>query len=120
MCYALTIYLIFALFGCSSVQPGKSGPPADFKIEIKGDEVIQVAGEYTLDGETNTISGSLPIEIIENGHNISFNLHRVEGDGAIVVNCFVNERESCACANSRENAYIEGAADASTSWIRSK
>lgn len=120
MHYAVTTCLFFTLVGCSSFQPNKSGLPADFKIEIKGDKVIQVAGEYTLDGKINTISGSLPLEITGNGRNIAFNLHRVKGDGFIVVNCYVNDLKSCACANSRKNAYIEGAADASTSWIKSK
>ncbi len=120
MHYAVTTCLFFTLVGCSSVQPNKSGPPADFKIEIKGDKLIQVAGEYTLDGKTNTISGSLPLEITENGRNIAFNLRRVKGDGSIIINCYINGLKSCACANSGKNAYVEGGADASTSWIRSK
>jgi hypothetical protein len=118
--YTVVTCLFLTLVGCSSVQPNKSGPLADFKIDIKGNHAIQISGEYVLDGKTKPISGSLPIELSMNGNSIEFNLRRVKGDGPIGVDVYIYGNKSCTCSNSREKAYIEGGGDASSFWIKSK
>ena len=114
------MYLFLSLSGCSSHQLKSTGPFTDFKIDIKGNHSIQVAGEYTLDGETNAISGSLPIELTKNGNRIEFNLHRVKGDGPIGVDIYIDGNKSCTCSTTSPKAYIEGGANDSMSWIKSK
>lgn len=118
--YISTMCLILSLSGCSSLQLDNTRPVTDFRIEIKGNHAIQVSGEYVLDGETKPISGSLPIELSMNGDGIEFNLHRVKGDGPIGVVFYIDGNKSCTCSNSSSNAFIEGGAKDTVSWISSK